>query len=265
MSNIKLRDRIDAYSEITDYKLLNKLPVIITVNGRSFSKLTALLEKPFSNKLTECFCSTLLRLIQEIDGAIFGYHFNDEIIIVSRNDQHLETLPWYDNNLQKICSATSSMATLYFNNYASATELNLMGEAIFHTHIYTVPNITEAINVIVSKQQQAIQTSIYFSCFYELLKKYDKHDIKEMLAGTTIDDKINLLHQECGINFNDYSNAFRRGIACYRSPKVINYEGTNVIKNKWTLNVDVPIFTKEHSFLNQIFRAGTDILRKDDL
>lgn len=265
MPNFKLKDRMESYSDITDYKLLSKLPIVITINGRSFSKITALLEKPFHEKLTECFCSTLIRLVQEIDGAVFGYTFNDEMIIVARNDQNVETLPWYDNSVQKIASVSASLATLQFNSYAATHDLNLLGDAVFYSNVYAVPNITEAINVIVSKQQQSFQTSIYYSCFYELLKKHNKNDIKEMLSGTTIDDKINLLYQECGIDFNDYSPAFRRGVACYRSPKMVSFEGSSVIKNKWTLNTDLPIFTKEHSFLGQIFKTGSDIFRKDNL
>lgn len=264
MSNIKLKDRVSAYAEITDYKLLNKLPLIIVINGRSFSKLTALLDKPYSEKFAECLQATLLQLVQEIEGAIFGYCGNDEMIIIARNDQSIETLPWYDNSVQKIASVVSSIATLHFNNCISALDLNLMGEPIFYSHVFTAPNITEAINVIVSKQQKSLISSIHFACFYELLKKHDKNDIKEMLSGTTIDDKINLLRQECNIDFNQYPSSFRRGAACYRTPQIVMFEGDELIKNKWALNTDVPIFTKEHSFLNNVFKTGVDILRKDD-
>lgn len=263
MSSLKLKDRVISYMETADSKLLSKLPLIIMVNGRGFSKVTTLLEKPYSNKLSECFYSTLVKLVQEIDGSVFGYQFNDEIIIVARNDQSLDTLPWYNNSTQKIASVTSSIATLQFNNYAAALDLNLMGDPIFYSHAFVVPDVTEAINVIVSKQQQAIMSSINFSCFYELLKKYHKNDIREMLTSKSVDDKINLLQQECSVDYNKYPLSFRRGVACYRTPKIISFEGSEIIKNKWTLNMEIPIFTKEHSFLGQIFKSGTDILRKD--
>lgn len=265
MPNFKLKDRIDTYSEASTYKLIGKLPIITVVNGRTFTKLSALLEKPFSNALAQCLYSALIALVQEIEGAVFGYTFNDELIIISRNDQTLETQPWYDNDVQKIASVSASLATLQFNNYAATLDLNFMGDPVFYTQVFAVPNIAEAINVLVAKQQQAFQTSVHFACFYELLKKYDKNDIKEMLAGTTIDDKINLLQQECNIDFNEYPIAFRRGVACYRAPKVIVFEGKETIKNKWVLNTDLPIFTKEHSFLGSIFKNGSDILRKNIL
>lgn len=265
MSNLKLKDRIQNYQQAANYKLLGRLPLIIVVNGRSFSKITSLLDKPFSSQIAECMCSTLLRLTQEVDGSVFGYSFNDEIVLIVRNDQNLDTNPWYDNDIQKITSVVSSIATLQFNNYANTLDLNLMSEPIFITNVFAVPNIMEAINVMVLKQQQAFQSSIQFACFYELLKKYDKNDIKDMLAGTGQDEKIQLLLQECDIDFNEYPSVFRRGVACYRAPKVFHIDNTDVIKNKWTLNTDLPIFTREHSFLNQIFKTGADIFRKENL
>jgi tRNA(His) guanylyltransferase len=258
MSNNKLKDRIAVYENAVDTKLLPRVPLIITVNGRSFSKITSLLDKPYCPNLAECLYSTMLRLVNEVDGAIFAYSFNDEIVIIARNDQTLETNPWYDNKVQKIVSAISSVATLYFNNCAMSNDLNLMGDSIFLTKAFVVPNITEAINVIVSKQQQAFQSSIHFACFYELIKKYNKEEIKEMLVGTSLDEKIDLLHQEGDIDFNNYPPEFRRGVACYRSPTLIN-EG--ILKNKWTLNSDIPIFTRDHSFLGNIFKGGHDIVR----
>ncbi len=73
--------------------------------------------------------------------------------------------------------------------------------------------------------------------------------------------EINLLNQECGINFNDYPAAFRRGVACYRAPTVVNYQGEETLKNKWLLDLEIPIFTKEHSFLGHILKTGNDIFR----
>lgn len=254
----KLKDRIESYQEDSDRRLLPRVPLIISVNGRGFSKITNLLDKPYCEKFGECILNTMLRLCTDVDGALFGYQHNDEIVLVVRNDQGQETLPWYDNKVQKICSVTSSIASLHFNKCASAIELNLMGEPIFTSQVFVVPNIAEAINTMVYKQQHNFHTSIQFACFYELLKKYDKNTIKEMLSGLSIDERIDLLHQECDIDFNNYPDAFRRGAACYKVPKIV--DGGN-IKNKWMVNPTLPIFTKDQSFLSNLFKMGHDIFR----
>lgn len=249
----KLIDRINGYISTSNYKLLNKLPVIITVNGRSFSKTTSLLEKPYCSQFMEALCATASRLIQEIDGVVFAYCFSDEIVIIARNDQNNDTISWCDNIIQKIVSIVSAISTLYFNNYASSINLNI-GEAIFQTNAFMVPNITEAINTLIFKQQHNLQESVQQACFYEFLKKgMNKNEIKEMTNGVSREEKINLLQQECKVSFNNYPSAFRYGVACYKKPQIIEYEGQEIIKNKWFLDVDLPLFTK-NSFLQDILK-----------
>lgn len=258
MSN-KLKDRIEGYQAATDYRLLNRVPIIICVNGRGFSKVTQLLDKPYCPKFAECIISTMLRLCTDVEGALFSYQFNDEIVIVTRNDQSSDTSPWYDNRLQKICSVTSAAATMHFNEYASAAKLDLSGNAIFTSQVFVVPTIGEAVNTLIYKQQQNFHSSIQSACLYELIKSHDKHAIKEMLSGLSVDEKIDLLAQECSIDFNNYPMAFRRGVAAYKVPKIT----ADSMRNKWHLNFELPIFTKDQSFLSNIFKNGADIFRPE--
>jgi tRNA(His) 5'-end guanylyltransferase len=251
MSVLKLKDRIVSYHDSCDYKLLNKVPVIIVINGRNFAKATELLNKPYCDKFSECILSTTLKLCTEVEGVIFAYQHGDEIILTLRNDQSLDTAAWLDNKIQKICSITASIATLHFNNCANAIDLNLASEPTFTSQAFMVPNITEAINTMVYKQQYNFYNSIQFACFYELIKKYNKDTIKAMLSGLTIDEKIELLKQECDIDFNSYPMSFRRGSAFYKVAK-LNNDGT--LKNKWTMDVEPPIFTRDHDFLAKIIK-----------
>ena len=256
MSN-KLKDRVESYQSVTDYKLLNRVPIIICINGRGFSKVTQLLDKPYCPKFAEGMLSTTLRLCTDVEGAVFAYQHNDEIVIVARNDQTNETNPWYDNKLQKICSVTSAIATMHFNDYAR--DLNMVGAPVFTSQVFIVPTIGEAVNTIIYKQQQNFHTSIQSACLYELIKKYDKNNIKDMMAGLSIDEKVDLLHQEADINFNDYPVSFRRGAAAYKVP-IVSGES---MRNKWYLNLEPPIFTKDQSFLSNIFKNGADIFRQE--
>lgn len=260
--SLKLKDRIISYQNNTDYRILEKLPLIIKINGRNFSKVTSLLNKPYDSKFAEGMTSVLFKLCSEVEGVLFGYYYNDEIIILCQNDQNNETEPWFNNKIQKISSVTASMGTIYFNNYIKHYPLNIIGDPIFSSQIFGVPNIAEAINAIIFYQQQNFHISIQSACFYELLKKYDKNMIREMLSGLNIDEKIDLLNRECEIKFNEYPLSFKRGIACYRIPDI----GENGIKSKWVINGDLPIFTKEQSFLTNIVKNnGVDIFRNFNL
>lgn len=259
MSN-KLKDRIEGYEAVTDYKLLPRVPIIICVNGRGFAKATQLLDKPYCPKFAECITSTMLRLCSDVEGALFGFQHNDEIVIVARNDYTNDTNPWYDNKLQKIASVTSSIATAHFKHNADSVGLDMSGDPIFTTQVFTTPNVGEAVNTLIYKQQNNFHTSIQFACLYELIKKYDKNTIREMLGGLSIDEKIDLLTQE-GIDFNSYPLSFRRGVAAYKVPKITD----DVVKNKWIVDVELPIFAKDQAFLTNIFKNGADIFRKESL
>lgn len=257
-----LRERIDSFEELTNLKLLNKLPVIIILNGRSFKKVTSLLNKPFDPKFMELMCGTMIKLSQEIDGAFFSYCYNDEIIIISRNDQTIDTEPYYGNSIQKIVSASAAIATFEFNRLARTNNVQIFGDPIFTAKTFVVPNIMEAINTLIMKQQSCFHSALSMACFYELLKKYDLDTVKQTLLGkSTSSSKAEILFEVCGIDFNIYPLPFKRGVACYRAPKIINFEGDEKIKNSFIIDKEVPIFTKNHDFLRSIFRDGRDIFR----
>jgi tRNA(His) 5'-end guanylyltransferase len=258
MSN-KLSDRIQSYQSATDYKLLSRVPVIICVNGRGFAKATQLLDKPYCAKFAKLMSMTMLKLCSNIEGAFFAYHHNDEIIIVSHNDQSNDSVPWFDNRIQKICSVSASIATLYFNQQLNNEDINMTGEIVFASQVFVVPTIMEAINTIIYKQQQNFYQSIQSACFYNLLNSYNTDNIRSMLNGLSIDEKIELLYKECNIDFNKYPLAFRRGVACYKVPKIIN----DVAKNKWTINAELPIFAQDQSMISNIFKTGYDLFRAE--
>src|SRR5580704_15490057 len=110
MLSTKVHNRISSYEDISDFKLLPKIPIIIRLNGKSFSNITSEIEKPFCLEFMEAMSSTLIKLSKEAEGCIFGYSFHDEILLLIRNDQTTDTNPWFDNKIQKLASVTSSMA-----------------------------------------------------------------------------------------------------------------------------------------------------------
>lgn len=254
-----LKERMSSYEDTSNYKLLNKLPLVIVINGRNFNKVTSLLEKPYSSELSEVFQSTMLRLCTEIDGCIFSYHYNDEIVFIAKNDQSIDTLPWYDNKLQKINSIATSIATHHFTSYSSVMDINFFSDPIFYTSVFTLPNIQETVNFLIYKQQQNFIISMNNACYYGLNKNYSDNEIKNMLSNLTLEEKSELLKTKCNIDFYDYSVSYKRGVAAYRIPKLTE----NLLKNKWAINTNLPIFSKEQNFLFHIIKNGYDVLRKE--
>lgn len=256
-----LRERVLSYETLTDYKLIKKLPVVIKLNGRSFKKLTSLLPKPFHLGFSECMWGVALKLMQEIDGSIISYCFNDEIILISKNDQNINTSAWYDNHIQRIASTTASIATIEFAKLSQSNDLNLIGDATFISNCFVVPNITEAINLLISKQQEALYLAISLTCFHELSKKYDIETVKQTLYEKSSAAKLEILSETCGIDFEMLPAAFRRGVAAYRILKIMENDGLQQIRPRLIIDEDLPVFSKDQEFLHQILTSGKDIIR----
>jgi tRNA(His) 5'-end guanylyltransferase len=252
-----LRERIEEYDLNSDYYLMRRVPVIIVLNGRSFKKITSLLTKPFSTEFMELMCGVVIKLMQEIDGSIFGYSFNDEIILVIRNDMNHNTEAYFDNRIQKIVSAAASIATLELNRLARSNNIELFGDPTFTAKTFTTPNITEAINTLIYFQQIAFHTAITNATFYELLKTHDIDSVRQTILEKSAQEKAEILFNECGIVFEkNYPLAFRRGVAVYRKEKKITFDGVEQIKKKLTIDVELPIFPKSQEFLGSIFNKG---------
>jgi tRNA(His) 5'-end guanylyltransferase len=204
---------------------------------------------------------TMIKLCQEIDGAFFGYTFSDEIVIISRNDHSIEANQWCSGRIQKIASLSASLATLELSKLTKQRDLEIFGDAVFYAETFVVPNFTEAINTIVLKQQQAFYAAVSNACFYELAKNHNIETVRETISNKSIGEKLDILAEHCQINFDDYYAPFRRGAACYRAPQIIQSHGQEEIRNKLTVDMELPVFSKDRGFLETIFRGGRDILR----
>lgn len=230
------------YTEVTNYKLLQKVPIIIHLNGRGFKKVTSLLDKPFSIDLLKCFETSLFKTVSELEGCVFGYHFNDEFIFILRNDQHKDTVPWYDNKVQKIISASTSILTYNFGLAAGASDLSLGGDPIFVGQAFNFPKISDCVSYLIFNQNKNFVHSLNLSCEYELLKlNFNRDHILEMIKGLSITEKKDLLFNTCNKDYMDYPIEFRRGIASYKI-KVND-------KNRWILNTELEIFSENSSWL----------------
>lgn len=255
MAAESLKERMLEYEIPADTKLLKKLPVIINLNGRSFRKVTSLLQKPYSADFTKLMGQVLIKLATDIEGAIFLYSFNDEITIVCRNDKNLDSEPFYANNVQKIVSCASSIASISFFSGAQQNGVKILGEPTFLGKSFVLPSFTETINYLIYRQHNASQTAISMACFYELLKKYNDADkVLKLTKHLTVDEKFNLLTRECNVDVNNYPLTFWHGMACYRAPKMIKTQYGEEVKNKLFIDDELPFFNKDQMFLAQIFK-----------
>jgi tRNA(His) 5'-end guanylyltransferase len=260
---ISLTDRHKEYENSYDFKITKKLPVIIRVDGKSFSRFTKNLEKPFCTELAEVMSSTMLQTATEMQGCVFGYHQSDEITFVLRNDQSLDSEPWFDNRIQKMSSIASSLVTLNFNRNLSKYNLNVVGDGLFDARVFPVPSIAEAVNNLIGRQKDGIRNAISQAARHELHTVLGRKTSLKLTEGKTTAQRKDLLFEHCGIDYDDYySSSFRHGIATYKVPSIISTAKGDVQRNKWVLNYNIPNFMEDKDFLYNILVNGKDVFRQ---
>jgi tRNA(His) 5'-end guanylyltransferase len=251
MDKTSLGDRMKEYERAYDISLTSRLPVIIRLDGKCFSKWTkkAELIKPFDGRLVNLMAEATVKTAEQIEGCRFGYTQSDEITFVLRNDQSLESTPWFGNRLQKICSVASSMVTHFFNKGCYFAD----NPAFFDARAFLVPNIEEAINCLIWRQNDCTKNSISCATYYEIAKKRGRRTARKLIHGLNQNQQQELLFSETGINWNDYPTSFKRGIGCYRETFVKIVDEEEITRSAWQVEEELSIFTRNRNFLYSVF------------
>lgn len=261
------------YETITKYRLTRRTPVIIRIDGKSFHSYTRGFQKPFDPILMKSMQRTMQSLCENIQGCVLGYTQSDEISLLLIDYKDLHSQAWFDNEVQKICSISASLATKTFNivfdclshmffiddNHigypprvkAMEEELGKSADAwttedhelfynrnedfcklcgiydrvskhaMFDSRCFNIPK-EEVTNYFYWRQQDATRNSI---------QMVGQANFSHMeLHGKTCNDIQEMLHEQKGINWNDFSVPEKRGTCCIKT------------ENGWILDENIPIF-----------------------
>jgi tRNA(His) 5'-end guanylyltransferase len=251
-----LGDRIKTYEKAYDIYMPSRLPVIVRLDGKGFSKFTKFIkaEKPFDGSFSGIMAFTMKKVAEEIEGCVFGYTQSDEITFVIKNDQSLESTPWFGNRIQKITSVAASIASAAFNQYMAEhwPENEWLCLAYFDARTFVVPNWQEAINCLVWRQNNCTKNSVSAACYYESAKKIGKKTARKEMHGLNQKQQQEMLFQHTGLNWNNYPAKFKRGVGCYKVTKEMALNGKTFMRNNWQIDQELPIFTQDPSFLRGI-------------
>lgn len=265
MINDSLGDRIKGYEELSNFKLLSRIPVILRVDGRAFHTFCRGFKKPFDTIFSSAMSETLKYLCEHISDCVFGYTQSDEITLVlyETEDQAVATKPWFNNRIQKLASITASMATLAFNKffrelseaelekseeldeYGTALSIAIETGATFDCRAFNVPTVQEAVNCLIWRQQDATKNSI--------LNLGQAHFSHKTLHNKNCAEIQDMLLLEKGINWNDQPVPFKRGVACIRTDIEIHTENGNTIRKKWIIDNNMPIITQDKDYILKQF------------
>ena len=212
---------------------MRRIPVAIRIDGKAFHTFTRGFEKPFDKVLGDAMVKTMEYLCKNIQGCVFGYTQSDEITLILQDYYRLNTDAWFDYEVQKMCSIAASMATMAFNKYFRQ-KLDVIHEdmmeawnvpdnmyklmetyekaidrgAMFDTRCFNIPK-EEVTNLIYWRQLDATRNSIQM-----VGQANFSHAELQNKSCAVIQD---MLHEQKGINWNDYETRWKRGVAWTRT------------------------------------------------
>lgn len=230
------------YEQVPKYRLMRRTPVIIRIDGKAFHTFTRGFNRPFDEVFGRAMTRTMEYLCENIQGCIFGYKQSDEISLVLSDYKKLNSEAWFDYEVQKMCSIAASMATMAFNRffvqevndyylrnideyegYIVSHDADQMYEtyrkaaikgAMFDARVFNIPK-EEVVNCIYWRQLDAARNSVQM-----VGQAYFSHN---ELQGKSCKVIQEMLHEQKGINWNDYPTEWKRGV-CWTKEKGLDYE-----------------------------------------
>jgi tRNA(His) 5'-end guanylyltransferase len=184
-------------------------------------------------------------------GSKFAFVQSDEISILLTDFEDIGTQAWFDNNLQKMCSVSASMATRAFNEARLKRFISdkafFTKWAEFDSRVFQIPQKAEVFNYFLWRQKDATRNSISSVA-------QSMYSQKE-LNGKSSDQKQEMIFQK-GINWNDYPSKYKRGRIVLKesyekAPDIDVLNSSSSTRTRW-VSVDTPIFTQDKEFLNQL-------------
>ena len=290
MDTSDLANRMKEYEKRNQYYLQKRTPVAIRVDGRSFHTFTKGFKRPFDDILMKSMQETAKYMCENIQGAKLAYIQSDEITIILVDYDTLETDCWFNYRTDKLCSISASMATMAFNrvfvknvdewgrltfpnwdeggtNEEVDVDLLKLNDAyqraigkgaMFDARCFNIPK-EEVTNLIYWRQLDATRNSIQMvgqaNFSHKELQNKSCNDIQDML------------HEQKGINWNDYPTVCKRGTACIKNRKIIEYldefkvtakliDSTKT-ENSWIIDTEMPILKGEdRAYIDDLIYVG---------
>ena len=237
MSKDSFGDRIKFFEGIeTAQHFIPTLPIVIRLDGRSFSSYTRGMAQPFDERMSRAMVETTKALLEETN-AVIGYTQSDEITLVLYSGS-FDSQVWFDGKKMKIVSCLASFcSTIFYREIVKAFPEKVMGVLpTFDCRAFNVPSKMEAANAVLWRELDSTKNAISSAtrCFYS----------PAQMEGKNSSDKQEMLHQ-VGVNFNTYPAFFKRGTFVQRRKSVRRYTADEVavlpLKHNARINPDLEI------------------------
>jgi len=247
ISHDEFGDRMKAYESIrVSPNFLPLAPVCARLDGRSFSKYTNKMQKPYDEGMSNVMQHVARALLKETHARI-AYTQSDEITLVWLAEDSTSQI-FFDGKDQKMISVLAGLASTAFS-YHSNAEWGLKYAAYphFDCRVWQVPNKIEASNVFLWRVMDARRNAISAAC-QAVFSPSTLHG-KERAA------QLQMLADE-DIIFDAYPASFRNGTFFGRVRVEKNVQWPDGPERVWrteTVDLQMPYFLEVQNRVDVIF------------
>lgn len=301
------------YEQVPKTKLVRRMPVAIRIDGKAFHTFTRGFRKPFDHILIKTMQETTKYLCENIQGCVLGYTQSDEITLILVDYQKLTSSAWFDYEVQKLCSISASMATMAFNKYFAENVANSASIVTMAFNKYFAENAAnKTLEYKTSIVPQCVEVQQEIKEYHDTLRaavnkgamfdarcfNIPKEEVTNLIYWRQLDATRNsiqmvgqanfshkelqnktcnmiqdMLHEQKGINWNDYPTVCKRGTAVIKKiiakeekpfiDDMLEYSFGNIKNNiieqisKWIIDTEMPILKGEdRAYVDDLVYVG---------
>lgn len=232
------------YEQASQVVLPHRLPLIIRVDGKAFSKYTKQLNKPFDHNFISVMDDVAIELCREIQGAQLAFVQSDEVSVLVHGYKTFNSQSYFDNKLQKMVSVAAAVAAATFTakswrmwSHREHPNVNDLEPAYFDSRVFVVPE-ADVVNYFLWRQRDGQRNSrqMFARQFFSQaeLNKKSSIEMTDMCKAK-------------GHDWNALPNSFRNGRCVYK-----HYESVNgVARSHFRVDTNIPRFSDNPGFINQ--------------
>ncbi len=228
-SKDSLGDRMKGYENVSEGQLVRRTPVIVRVDGRSFSSFCRRFPKPYSGELHAALNSVMLLLCNNISGVKYASRHSDEISLLLSDFDTINTEAFFGYRIQKMVSVVAGMASSEFcKKMMQYGKVDVMDDEwpAFDARCFNVPE-RDVTNYFFWRLQDCLRNSVSM-----LAQSKFSHS---QLQGKNNSEKQEMLFSQYGINWAKLPQEQKSGFACIKVPRITDGVEDPSGRKEWKL------------------------------
>lgn len=208
--------------------LLPETYIVIRVDGKGFHKFSKYYDfaKPNDLGALQVMNAAAMQIMHRYSDVLLAYGDSDEYSFLLRRSCEL-----YERREMKLCTLFASLMSTYYMHFWNQRypEKLIQLEMIptFDARAVTYPNFRTVRDYFSWRQVDCHINNLYNTTFWNLVEKLGLtgQEAENKLMGTVSSDKNEILFKECGINYNNEPEIFRKGTIFVR--EIVNGKECN--------------------------------------